>query len=142
MRMNVEEQLGALNDKLNNVYKVLNSDLKPLMQDIGAIVENSTRERFLTKEDPDGVVWQELAPETIERKKGRGGKLVEYGDLMRSITAHATAVSVEVGTDRPYGKYHQMGWGVPQRAFLGLSDDDFADINDLLTDYLEDLING
>ncbi len=141
MRMDVTAQLEDLNSRLGEIYKGLDGGLKPLMTDIGAIVESSTRERFLTKTDPDGVLWQNLAPETIRKKKGRGGILVEYGDLMRSITAHATAVSVEVGTDRPYGKYHQMGWGVPERAFLGLSDDDFADIRDLLNDYLEDIIN-
>lgn len=139
MRIDVESQLGEMSDKLGALAQGL-GDLSPVMQAIAAVVENSTRERFATKKDPDGVDWQQLAPETIERKKGRGGILVEYGDLMRSITSHATAVSAEVGTDRPYGKYHQMGWGVPQREFLGLSEDDMADIQELLNDFMEDLL--
>lgn len=142
MRMDVESQLHELNGTLSDIYKKLPGGLKPLMTDIGAVVESSTRERFSTKKDPDGIGWQQLSPERLEQKKGRGGILVDYGDLMKSITSHATAVSVEVGTDRPYGKYHQMGWGVPERKFLGLSDDDFADIRELLNDYLEDIIDG
>ena len=139
MRIDVESQLGEMSDKLGALALGL-GDLSPVMQAIAAVVESSTRERFLTKEDPDGVTWQALAPETIERKKGRGGILVDRGDLMRSITAHATAVSAEVGTDRPYGTYPQMGWGQPQREFLGLSEDDVLDIQDLLNDFMEDLL--
>lgn len=139
MRIDVESQLGQMSDKISTLAQGLD-DLRPVMQGIAAIVENSTRERFANKENSEGVAWQELSPETIERKKGRGGILVEYGDLMRSITGHATAVSAEVGTDRPYGKYHQMGWGVPQREFLGLSEDDVLDIQDLLNDFMEDLL--
>lgn len=139
MRIDVESQLGEVSDKLGALAQGL-SDLSPVMQAIAAVVESSTRERFATKQAPDGVTWQALAPETVRQKNGRGGILVDRGDLMRSITAHATAVSAEVGTDRPYGKYHQMGWSVPQREFLGLSEDDVLDIQDLLNDFMEDLL--
>lgn len=139
MRIDVESQLGQMSDKLGLLAQGL-GDLNPVMQGIAAIVENSTRERFADKVNSEGVAWRELAPETIEQKNGRGGILVDRGDLMRSITGHSTAVSAEVGTDRPYGKYHQMGWGVPQREFLGLSEDDVLDIQDLLNDFMEDLL--
>ena len=139
MRIDVESQLGEMSDKLGALAQGL-GDLEPVMEAIAEVVANSTRERFLTKKDSEGVDWKQLAPETIEAKKGRGGILVDHGDLMSHITAHATAVSAEVGTDRPYGKYHQMGWGVPQREFLGLSEDDVLDIQELLNDFMEDLL--
>ena len=139
MRIDVESQLGEMSDKLGALALGL-GDLSPVMQAIAAVVEGSTRERFLTKQDSEGVSWKQLSPERLKQKKGRGGILVDRGDLMRSITGHATAVSAEVGTDRPYGKYHQMGWGVPQREFLGLSEEDILDIQDLLNDFMEDLL--
>ena len=139
MRIDVESQLGEMSDKLGALALGL-GDLSPVMAAIAAVVESSTRERFLTKEDSEGVSWKQLSPERLRQKKGRGGILVDRGDLMRSITGHATAVSAEVGTDRPYGKYHQMGWGVPQREFLGLSEEDVLDIQDLLNDFMEDLL--
>jgi phage virion morphogenesis protein len=139
MRIDVESQLGEMSDKLGALALGL-GDLSPVMQAIAAVVEGSTRERFLTKQDSEGVSWKQLSPERLKQKKGRGGILVDRGDLMRSITGHATAVSAEVGTDRPYGKYHQMGWGVPQREFLGLSEEDVLDIQDLLNDFMEDLL--
>lgn len=139
MRIDVESQLGEMSDKLGALALGL-GDLSPVMQAIAAVVESSTRERFLTKEDPDGVQWQNLAPETIRKKKDRGGILVDWNPLMKSIEAQATAVSATVGTSQPYGKYHQMGWGVPQREFLGLSEDDVTDIQELLNEFMEDLL--
>ena len=139
MRIDVESQLGEMSDKLGALALGL-GDLSPVMQAIAAVVEGSTRERFLTKQDSEGVSWKQLSPERLRQKKGRGGILVDRGDLMRSITGHATAVSAEVGTDRPYGKYPQMGWGQPKREFLGLSEEDVLDIQDLLNDFMEDLL--
>ena len=139
MRIDVESQLGEMSDKLGALALGL-GDLSPVMQAIAAVVEGSTRERFLTKQDSEGVSWKQLSPERLKQKKGRGGILVDRGDLMRSITGHATAVSAEVGTDRPYGKYPQMGWGQPKREFLGLSEEDVLDIQDLLNDFMEDLL--
>lgn len=147
MRLNVDSELGELSDKIALLYSRLDGDLKPLMQGIGAIVESSTRDRFRTKTAPDGSSWDDLKPSTVAAKNGRGGILVDRGDFMRSITHHATSVSVQVGSDRPYSKYHQTGTKnsdgserMAARPVFGLSDDDYADIRDLLNDFMEDLI--
>ena len=147
MRLNVDSELGELSDKIGLLYSRLDGDLKPLMQGIGAIVESSTRDRFRTKTAPDGSSWDDLKPSTIEAKNGRGGILVDRGDLMRSITHHATSVSVQVGSDRPYAKYHQTGTKnsdgserMAARPIFGLSTGDRDDIRDLLNDFMEDLI--
>ena len=147
MRLNVESQLGELSDKIGLLYSRLDGDLTPLMQGIGAIVESSTRDHFRTKTAPDGSSWADLKPATLEAKNGRGGILVDQGDLMRSITAHATGVSVVVGSDRPSAKYHQTGTKnsdgserMVARPIFGLSADDYTDIRDLVNDFMEDLI--
>lgn len=147
MRLDVESQLPELNEQLGEAYRRLGGDLTPLMKGIGMLVEGSTRERFSTKTAPDGTSWDNLKPSTVTAKNGRGGILVDRGDLMRSITNHATAVSITVGTDRPYGKYHQTGTKnsdgserMAARAYLGLSDDDYPDIRELINDFMEDLL--
>lgn len=141
MRIDVDTNLADVSDKLGVLYGALNSDLKPIMQGIGAIVENSTRDRFRTKTAPDGSRWKDLDPSTVKAKNGRGGILVDKGDLMRSITHHATAVSVEIGSDRPSAKYHQDGTKYMEaRPIFGLSDDDVLDIRDLVNDFMEDLL--
>ncbi len=138
MHINITSQIPALNEHLTALKDRLNGDLTPLMQAIGSVLENSTRQRFNTKKSPVGVSWAVLMPATLHTKHGRGGGiLVDRGDLMRSITFHAAGDSVAVGTDREYGKYHQAGTKhMVARPFLGLSQQDEQDINDMINDFL------
>lgn len=140
MQLTITHQLPQLNDHISQLYLRLGGDLTPLMATIGGILENSTRERFSSKTAPDGTSWQQLKPSTVKQKKGRGGGiLVDRGDLMKSITHHATSHSVAVGTDRHYGKYHQVGTKhMPARPFLGISASDGNNIQDVLNQFLRE----
>lgn len=149
MRINVNNQLPELAHNVGELYLKLNGDLTPLMRGVGAIVENSTRDRFRTKTAPDGSTWADLKPSTLKTKKGRGSKMVEYGDLMRSITHYANSTSAVVGTDRPYAKYHQTGTKnsdgserMEARPIFGISDQDRTDVLDLMNDFIAGVING
>lgn len=137
MQIEINHDLSELNQHLTALYQRLNGDLTPLMKAIGAILENSTRERFSTKKSPDGVAWENLLPDTV-KAKGNNNILVDKGDLMKSITHHANADSVVVGSDRHYAKYHQSGGvnNLVARPFLGLSIDDKSTINELIESFI------
>lgn len=143
MQIDVTHDIPALNEHLATLQQRLNGNLTPLMQAIGSVLEGSTRQRFADKQSPNGVAWAVLMPSTVKAKNGRSNILVDSGDLIRSITFHATSDSVVVGTDRPYGKYHQTGTKkaddstkMVARPWLGLSQQDQFDINDLIVGYL------
>lgn len=143
MQIDVTHTIPALSEHLTDLQQRLNGDLAPLMQAIGSVLEGSTRQRFADKESPNGVAWAVLMPSTIKAKNGRSNILVDSGDLIRSITFHASSDSVLIGTDRPYGKYHQTGTKkadgstkMVARPWLGLSQQDQFDINDLIVGYL------
>ena len=143
MQIDVTHDIPALNEHLTDLRQRLNGDLTPLMQAIGSVLEGSTRGRFADKQSPNGVAWAVLMPSTIKAKNGRSNILVDSGDLIRSITFHASSDSVLIGTDRPYGKYHQTGTKkadgstkMVARPWLGLSQQDQFDINDLIVGYL------
>ena len=143
MQIDVTHTIPALSEHLTDLQQRLNGDLTPLMQAIGSVLEGSTRGRFADKQSPNGVAWAVLMPSTIKAKNGRSNILVDSGDLIRSITFHASSDSVAIGTDRPYGKYHQTGTKkangetkMVSRPWLGLSQQDQFDINDLILDYL------
>lgn len=149
MQISANDEFPELNQRLISIYQTLNGDLTPLTSAIGALIEGSTRDRFRTKTDPKGDPWAELMPSTKEYKHGSGGVLVEYGDLMRSITYHASSASVAIGTDRPYGKYHQTGTKnadgserMAARIFLGISESDKSAINEILDDFISEAVNG
>ena len=143
MQFDVTHTIPALSEHLTDLQQRLNGDLTPLMQAIGSVLEGSTRQRFADKQSPNGVAWAVLMPSTVKAKNGRSNILVDSGDLIRSITFHATSDSVVIGTDRPYGKYHQTGTKkangntkMVARPFLGLSEQDKSDIGDLINDFL------
>ena len=143
MQIDVTHDIPALNEHLATLQQRLNGNLTPLMQAIGSVLEGSTRQRFADKQSPNGVAWAVLMPSTVKAKNGRSNILVDSGDLIRSITFHASNDSVVVGTDRPYGKYHQTGTKkangttkMVARPWLGLSQQDQFDINDLIVGYL------
>lgn len=143
MQIDVTHDIPALNEHLTALQQRLNGDLTPLMQAIGSVLEGSTRQRFADKKSPNGGAWVVLMPSTIKAKNGRSNILVDSGDLIRSITFHASSDSVVIGTDRPYGKYHQTGTKkandetkMVARPWLGLSQQDQFDINDLIVGYL------
>lgn len=146
MQLVVNNELPQLAANLQALQARLNGDLTPLMDAIGFLLENSTRERFETKRDPEGVSWEQLNPKTLERKQNksgsiRGGILVDHGDLRKSITYFASTQSVAVGTDRHYGQYHQSGTvHMPTRRFLGLSAEDKTGIDKLVQQFLEDVL--
>ena len=146
MQLVVSDQLPQLAANLHALENKLGGDLTPLMDAVGFFLENSTRERFETKRDPEGISWEQLKPATVARKQHkhgsiRGGILVDHGDLRKSITYHASTQSVAVGTDRQSGQYHQTGTvHLPARRFLGLSEADKDGINDIIHQFLEDAL--
>lgn len=145
MKLKIDTTLPELQAHLNTLYARLNGDLSEPLNAVAGLVENSTRRRFETKTAPDGSRWAELSLWTLYAKTGKNGQtrgsiLVDRGDLMRSITSHATASMAEVGTDRVYAKYLQTGTAnMPARPIFGLSDQDRGDIRESLTDWLQNI---
>lgn len=130
------DDLPLLRDNVETLREKL-GDLTPLMDEIGGILEDSTRKRFNDKQAPNGTSWANLMPST-QAKKGNNNILVQSGDLRDDITHHANATSTTVGTPKIYGVYHQFGTSdMKARPFLGLSDEDkediYAEINKYLT---------
>lgn len=152
MQINVTSQIPVLTEHLTELRQRLNGDLTPLMQAIGGILETSTRQRFEDEISPNGVAWAILMPATVKAKNGftgilkgspnQGSNSME-GGLMHSIRWEVSSDSLILGTDKPYGKYHQTGTQkangetkMVARPFLGLSNQDKSDIGDLINDFL------
>ncbi len=154
MQLDVTNELPQLNERLKGVYNHLNGDFTPLMERIGTLVLRSTAGRFETKTDPSGASWEQLMPSTLQSKRNidnsdreNVGILVEAGNLEDSFSKDSAVqvfpFSVIVGTDEKYGKYHQVGTKhMKARPFLGLSDDDKAEIQQALNEFIEEVWRG
>lgn len=129
----------------------------PLLKQVAALGENSTRARFADEETPDGQKWVESL-----RKQLNGGKtLTKDGHLGDSITHDASDSEARWGSNRIYAAIHQFGGVIkaktsqglaftlangdgvvtqsvtmPARPFLGINKDDEEDIVHLVRDYV------
>ena len=122
--------LRALRDHLGN--------LKPVFQDLGETLLNSTRTRFQSQTAPDGKRWKDLSLAYAARKPRHKDKVLTlWGHLRGTLNYQASADELLVGTPLIYGATHQFGRGaIPARPFLGLSAEDCSDLLDALNEYL------
>ena len=136
------------------------ADPRPLLLDIGEALVNSTRDRFIAQRGPDGQTWKTLSPRYLQTKSPNPGKILQRrGDMVRQIFPQVEGATLLVGTDRVYGAVHQFGalkgafgktrrgapipWGdIPARPFLGISDDDAAEIIAIARDHLQARLQG
>jgi len=132
------------------------ADLTPLMDEIGASLVSSVQHRFEGGRGPGGVAWPQSG-----RAKAEGGQtLIDRGHLRDSITHRPGRDQVEIGTNLVYAGIHQFGgriqaksaaalkfrigdrWiskkavDIPARPFLGVDDEDAAEISAIVGDWL------
>lgn len=136
-------------------------DLSPLMDQIGALLEQSARDRI---EDsnvaPDGSPW----PVSMRASLDGGRTLYDSGRLAASLTHMAGRNTAEIGSNLIYAGIHQEGGDIvpvsagalgfqlpdgtfvttgkvtiPARPYLGVSDNDAEDIQDLTELFFTDL---
>ncbi|TNF16829.1 MAG: phage virion morphogenesis protein [Rhodobacteraceae bacterium] len=139
-------------------------DKTELMDQIGSVLVNGARERIAkTNVTPEGVPW----PKSLRAQLSQGVTLHDSGTLMNSITEEPSADRVEVGSNMIYAGVHQSGATItakssgalhftlangeqvtvgsvtiPARPYLGISEDEAADIEDLATAFLGDLVSA
>lgn len=129
----VKQRLLALQAKLG--------DLTPAMKNIGEYLLLSTDDRFRNEVDPSGRKWEPNSPRTISQKRAQGriNKVLQSTGRLRSgINYKAERDRVVVGANVSYAAKHQLGQGVPQREFLGVSRKDEQEIVIILDEFLAD----
>ncbi len=114
--------------------------LQEVFQEVGEKNQDFTERRFTSgKHDPDMNAWQPLSPRTVSRK-GHSDILIDTTTLKNSIEKEVTPEELIVGTNTPYGKYHQYGTSnIPQRAFLGFEPEEIQWAIDTIIGKLEEL---
>ncbi len=135
----IQEALQRLLNRTGN--------LRPALAEIGDVLTESSKQRFETLTAPDGGHWAPNSPVTVDRKGHSRPLSGETGALMQTI--HSDVVdnfTVEIGSPMQYAAMMQFGgttdefphlWGdIPGRPFLGISDQDKADILDIIQRHL------
>ncbi len=159
MQIKIELDDASVQAAFNRLLRA-GRDLTPVMAAIGEHLLNTTRERFDDEQSPEGKPWTPLSAMTLARKrKNRDKILTEYGHLRGTLAYRAGRQHIEIGSTRIYAGTHQFGaeqgafgrtkrggpiprGDIPARPFLGVSDEDRAEINQAVRDFLVGALQG
>lgn len=119
-------------------------DIAELVSMVSFEGENQTRRRIKSeKTSPGGEAWPEWSAGYKATRHGNQGLLMSEGNLLDSITADPDGSVAAWGSIEPYTAIHNfggaaLGINIPQREFLGLSDENLLDIENLIIGWIED----
>jgi len=116
-----------------------------LLESVGALVESQTRQRIAEdKASPDGEAWATWSERYAKTRHGGHSLLQGEGDLLDSIQYLVNGDELEVGSNLVYAGTQQYGdeeRGIPAREFLGLSVEDEEEVDDLLQEFIDQVLN-
>lgn len=140
-------------------------DMAPAMRDIAGVMADATERAFKNEADPaTGLAWHPLMASTVRMRGGDAHPILRRSGQLASsvVTAHG-ADYAQVGSNKDYAATHQFGagrgefgegryktrngtfpipWGdVHARPFLGLGEDDKAEILDIVRGYLAEALD-
>ena len=127
------------------------ADFDVLAYEVGSLIEDQTKRRILDeKTDPDGNAWAPWSAryaKSLTRRNRISPRSLLVGEgnpgLLESIQNYTAGEVAEVGTNLIYGATHQFGdetRGIPARPYLGVSEANRAEIEDLVADRMEALL--
>ena len=113
-----------------------------ILNEMGQLLVNKVKQNF-TDQGVMGKPWKPLSPVTLERRRHRKINpsrstmiLVDTGMLRDSISYSISGNTISVRPTVSYGKYHELGIGVPRRPFMPISKTDLVGKNSLIGKYL------
>lgn len=146
------EEIKKLQDKLKSL-KLSSSEERDILEAIGTEIETQIEERFenhrkvpTRQRDVSGNKWQDISQKTKEyyNKKGIVGSILSRTRQLRdTIESQVNNSQLLTGATKVYAAVHNFGddsRNIPQREFLGLSSDNYADIENIINEFLENSI--
>lgn len=123
-----------------------------LLESMVAAGESQTRRRIESeRQAPTGEPWQNWSTSYAETRHSGQSLLIATGSLLDSITSFVDAQTAGWGTNKVYAAIHQLGGkpsmrpgpaGIPARPFMGLSEDNLAEMDSIIDDYVDGLLFG
>lgn len=115
----VQKRLKAFEGDLNDWHSTFNNVADYLM-------DVYQRQTFMTEGGVLGIRWSDLNPqyELWKAKHYAGRGILEAsGTLKKGFKKRVGSQDLEIWNPVTYGVYHQQGRGVPERQFIGMTDD-------------------
>lgn len=125
-------------------------DVAGLELGMAAVVESQTKRRISSeKTTAKGDPWAEWSPEYAKTRHSGHSLLQGDDNLLTSIAFDQQGGQTIVGSPLVYAAIHQFGGKtgrnnsveIAARAYFGVSDDNEAELEEILFDYLQGVIN-
>ncbi|MEO0681034.1 MAG: phage virion morphogenesis protein [Pseudomonadota bacterium] len=137
----------GLHAQLNALQRLGRWEETELLGAVGAVAEGAARRRLdEEKAGPDGAPWAPWSDAYGARRKPNQSLLVRSGALRDSLHHVVEGNVVRVGSNLVYAAIHQFGGAdagkpeLPARPYLGLSAEDEAEIEDVVADFLAEVM--
>lgn len=155
MSLGIRQDFSDVERLARRIEALKRADRGELAEQIGATMETQIRTRIAdTKETPDGDPWPAWSEHYADTRHGGHSLLMGEGHLLDSIAYVADDDGAEAGTNMIYAGVLQFGasqgefgrtgrgapipWGdIPARPFVGLGDDDMAEIEGVMDDWVD-----
>lgn len=136
-------EVTKLAQKLTS-FMLSGGDTDRLLNSLGMVIEEQTKERFDTERDPKGDPWRQLT-EKYKARKGfisSGGILTREGLLKMSIEHQLTGSdAVIVGSPMEYADFHQNAKSEKRRReFLGINTDNIIELQDAVDIFIKEKV--
>ncbi|MEX0732845.1 MAG: phage virion morphogenesis protein [Aquisalimonadaceae bacterium] len=148
MSIGLRVDTSGIEGLVERINRLGRAERAALMGDLAAEGESQTRRRIQEeKTAPDGTPWAAWSPAYARGRHGGQSLLQGEGDLLDSMTSGAGDDYAEWGSNLIYAAIHQEGGtpdmpagpaGIPAREYLGLSDENLADMDGIVENWLDD----
>ena len=134
-------------DYLNGISGRIN--VNDFELEAAVIIESQTKRRISEdKTGPDGDPWRDWSASYAQTRHSGHSLLQGNNSLLTSIAFDQQGGQTLVGSDLPYAAIHQFGGEagrnkavtIAARPYLGLSDDDQRELEDILSDYIQGVL--
>ncbi|WP_434361055.1 phage virion morphogenesis protein [Parasalinivibrio latis] len=133
--------LDSLNRTLTRLAKV---DAQEVMLALANLVESQTRTRLeQDKQDPDGEPWEAWSLPYGRTRHSNHSLLENEDHLIDSLVSWANDTEARTGSNLVYAASHQYGddrRNLPERAYLGVNNDDLVALDSALSDWADSLV--
>lgn len=146
MSFAMEFDLSGIAEVQARIAQLHRLDQEDLLVQLSAAVESQTRRRIQSeKTSPDGTPWDDWSTTYADTRHGGNSLLQGEGDLLDSITSEVSGLTAEVGSNKVYAAIHQFGGeevgiNIPERPYLGISDENAHELEAIALDYLQELL--
>jgi len=140
--------IKQLPEDIKRLADLLHSNTKTLMRDIGNMFLSNTETKWEHRGEGElyqGEKWPPLAESTVRMRGGdRTPMLIRTGDMHTALGVDSDADSAEIYFKSPedikYKRHHKGNSNLPQRIVLDISPEDEDDIENMVDDYVLDMM--